>query len=172
MKPCLRKRKSLAWLAAGCLEQNKAEPLRAHLGQCAGCRDYFESLTSLAGQLRPANLQVQPSPFLHRRVMGALRQEPSAPVLRWSMALPAVALAAVVLAFILPWRQKPAVPVPATVPAAEMAPTLLNYQLVANQSLDQLDALLTRQSRPAQPALKIFRAADLSGAAITDETVR
>jgi hypothetical protein len=43
-----------------------------------------------------------------------------------------------------------------------LAPTLANYQRTANQSLEKLDALLTRQSERALPAPPSYTASTLS----------
>jgi hypothetical protein len=40
----------------------------------------------------------------------------------------------------------------------DLAPTIANYQRVANQSLDKLDALLTRQGNRPLPPMPIYTA--------------
>jgi predicted anti-sigma-YlaC factor YlaD len=168
MKACSRNRKLLAWLAAGCLEENKAEPLRAHLHQCPGCHDYFDGLIRTAESLRTATAspKTQPPPSLHHRVSRALRQERSAPAFRWNLVLPAIGLAVLILALVLTSPQKRALPPSFPVASSSViAPTILNYQLAANQSLDKLDAILSEQSRHIQPSSKVYRATDFSAAA-------
>jgi hypothetical protein len=54
-------------------------------------------------------------------------------------------------------------PLPAQVvstdnPGGELAPSLANYQIVANRSLDELDELLTRQAHHPQPRAPIYTA--------------
>jgi anti-sigma factor RsiW len=165
MKVCDRNRKALVWLAAGCLEDDKAGPLRDHLDQCPGCRAHFEELARIADKLRSANAaeEIQPSPFLHRRVNRALRHEKQSPGFRWSLAIPAIAMAVFVLMIFHTAPRKPVVSLAIT--PGEMAPTIMNYQAIANQSLDKLDAVLDEQSRRIEPAMKLYRAGDFALAA-------
>jgi hypothetical protein len=65
------------------------------------------------------------------------------------------------------WRQSPVVSPSAragiqTVSVSDadndLAPTIANYQRVANQSLDKLDVLLTRQGNRPLPSMPIYTA--------------
>ena len=126
------------------------------------------------------NPDVQTSESFHRKVVGRLRTaKPDsfaeilaayfrATLLNWRVALPATAaLVLVGLTFTFA-RQQPAAPsspiqaATQTAPAADadndLAPTIANYQRVANQSLDKLDALLTRQGNRALPSMPIYTA--------------
>jgi hypothetical protein len=92
-------------------------------------------------------------------------------LLNWRVALPAIAALVVAGVTIATWRQPPVVsssPKAATQAALasgadnNLAPTLANYQKVANQSLDKLDALLTRQGNRALPSMPIYTASTLA----------
>jgi hypothetical protein len=165
MKVCERNRKSLAWLAVGCLDDAEAEALRAHVGQCAGCRGYLEELTTVAGQLRAAEAarELRPSPFLHRRVTHALREQRRGFGFRWGLLIPVAGLAALVISLFLGQSPAPRVslPKPTAAAARELAPTILNYQIAANESLDKLDAILAEQAAGFQPPAAVYRAGSL-----------
>ncbi len=185
MKPCARNRKRIAWLALGALEAPEAEQLRAHLHTCARCRSCFEELTKVTAAIRnaepDASLTVPPS--FHRRVATALRAEASRPfravlaeslrrlVLDPRVALPVAGALVATLVAVSALRLGPPVdrpaPSPVQAPAAlhltsDLAPTLANYQSVANRSLDQLDELLTRQGSKGLARAPVFTASALA----------
>jgi len=183
MKPCSKNRKLIAWLAPGELDARKASALHEHLAICEGCRRYLAQIANVVERLvvAEANPDVQASESFHRKVTARLRTaKPDSfgeilaaylTRLNWRVALPAIAALLVVgLAFVFV-RQPPAVPSSPT-PAAtqtaavseadsDLAPTIANYQRVANQSLDKLDALLTRQGNRALPSMPIYTASTL-----------
>ena len=183
MRPCWKNRKTLAWLALGELGEEEAGKLRAHLQSCDPCRERFEELSGIAQELSspPLAPELQPRPSFHRGLVAALREQHSQsscdlfatplwrPVPNWAAAL-AVCLV-LVAAFLLwsPSTRRPGTlsqassgpPRLASVPTSQEeppAPTISNYRLAANRSLDELDELLTRQARQCAPATPLFTA--------------
>jgi len=171
MKACFSKRKPIALLALGELDEREAHSLRSHIQSCAGCRQYLEELSGLAGRLDTVNRSpaLAPSPSFHRNWVSRLKAEPSASLwqilterLSWRMALPALGAAAALLILTLSLlHRQPAAPttVPFTraeatsmTPARDLSPSVANYQRVAVRSLDEFDDLLTAQaSRKPSP---------------------
>jgi anti-sigma factor RsiW len=177
MKPCFRKRKSIAWLALGNLDASRATELRAHLEACAGCRRYYEEMSAVGRRLAAAEAQpgVEATELFHRALLKKLRAEPPRAVgntlaawleehlLNWRVALPALGVAALVIMVlaVLPRHQR-ANPstyashpfATASAPARDLLPTVANYQRAASRSLDDLDDLddlLTAQARRKLP---------------------
>ena len=184
MKPCAQNRKLIVWLTLNALDARQTRQLQAHLETCEGCRRYLAEISNVTERLAAAeaNPDVQASESFHRKVTARLRTaKPDSfgdilaaylTRLNWRVALPAIAALLVVgLAFAF-MRQPPAVsssPTPAATQTAavseadsDLAPTIANYQRVANQSLDKLDALLTRQGNRPLPAMPIYTASSLS----------
>lgn len=162
MKVCAKNRKALAWLTLGALETREAQVLRAHVASCAGCRGYLQEMEHVAENLRAAKAphEIEPSPFLRRRVRQALRKDRQRPSFSWRVASPAL-VAMAFLWLILPRIRTVAPPAPAPQPVAAIRnfdPTILNYQMAANQSLEKLDNILTEQGNRALPATPIYRA--------------
>jgi len=185
MKPCAQNRKLIAWLASNALEMRQARQLRAHLETCEGCRRYLAEISNVTEKLAAAeaNSDVQASESFHRKAAGKLREaKPDSfgeilaayfrgTVLNWRVALPAIAALVLIGVTVVIWRQPPAVsssPRAGTQTASvsdadiDLAPTLANYQRVADQSLDKLDALLTRQGNRALPSMPIYTASTLA----------
>ncbi len=183
MKPCSKNRKLIAWLALDALDARQARDLRAHLETCDACRRYFEEISNVAGKLIAAEIRpdAQASESFHRRLVGRLRtEEPGslwetlvsflrAGSLNWRMALPVIgATAALVVALALYERHPgdsshptPGVPaVTAMDLKRDLPPTIANYEMVANQSLEKLDELLTRQGNRNPPPTRIYTASD------------
>ena len=126
--------------------------------------------------------ETEPSESFHRRVARAIRaEEPRslweamvAPFrttpLKWRLALPALgamAVAILVLSVLASKSRTGSLPSSApysarTVSASsvnsDLPPTLANYRLVANQSLEALDELLTRQANKLRPPAPIYTA--------------
>jgi len=187
MKPCAKNRKLIAWLAANALDARQTQQLRAHLETCEGCRRYLAEISNVTERLaatEPAS-DIQASESFYRKVTGRLRAaKPDSlaeilaanfrgTVLNWRLALPAIAVMVVVGVTVAIWRQPPVVlssPRAAIQTASasdadiDLAPTIANYQRVANQSLDKLDALLTRQGNRALPSMPIYTASTLTPA--------
>jgi anti-sigma factor RsiW len=191
MKPCSKNRKLIAWLALDALDARQMTVLRAHLETCEGCRRYLEEISNVTERLRAAkiNPDVQASESFHRNVADTLRAEESNSI--WEIVavylrripvngrvalLAAVALAVAVVA-LATLRQHPN-PSPRTQPVAQvvpgpnldsdLAPSIANYQMVANQSLEKLDELLTRQGNRNLPPTPIYTASTLVPANFSD----
>jgi hypothetical protein len=185
MKPCSQNRKLIAWLAVNALEARQAQQLRTHLETCEGCRRYLAEISSVTEKLAVAEAtsDVQASASFHRKVAGRLRTAKPDSLgeilaayfrgtrLNWRVALPAIVALVVIGVTVAIWRQPPRV---SSSPTAgiqtasvsdadnDLAPTIANYQRVANQSLDELDALLTRQGNRALPSMPIYTASTLA----------
>jgi len=181
MKPCAQNRKLIAWLASNALDARQTRQLQAHLETCEGCRRYLAEISNVTEMLvaTESNPDVQASESFHRKLAGKLRAaKPDSlgeilaayfhgTLSNWRMSLPAIAVLVVIGVTVAIWRQPPEVTPPpqtgtqtASVSGADndLAPTIANYQRVANQSLDKLDALLTRQGNRALPSMPIYTA--------------
>lgn len=181
MKPCVKNKKLIAWLVLDALDIRQAQTLREHIATCEGCRRYLAEISKVTKRLAAAeaNPEVQTSERFHRKVVGGLRTaKPDSLLeilaagfhgawLNWRTALPvAAALMVIGLALVIPRRPpKVASPPPASIQFAsvpdadsELAPTIANYQRVADQSLDRLDALLTRQGNQTLQAMPVYTA--------------
>jgi len=185
MKPCLRNRQSIAGLAMDTLNARDASALRAHLETCAGCRAYLGEISSIVEKLDAAEVRsdIQTSEVFHQRVTARIRAEPSLSVwqivaawigaarVNWRVALPVLAATGIVIAALPFLMRRPTVAAPTTVQAmltprakAELAPSISNYQMVANRSLDKLDELLTRQGNQNPSPAPIYTASALARA--------
>jgi hypothetical protein len=179
MKPCSRNRKRIAWLVLDALDAPQAAALRDHLARCEGCRRYWEDLSHTTEALTSASpdSSLEASESFHRRVAEKLQAVESGSVLdnltAWlggamrnrRVALPAMAVAAIALIVVVASRYYPdrSRPVQPTVQVAsasnsesELAPTIANYQRVANQSLEKLSELLTRQGDRSLPQAPVY----------------
>ena len=136
--------------------------------------------------------ELDASESFHRKVARAIRAQESwslreavaAPFrgtpLKWRATLPvlgAMALAMVVLSVLVSRVRTGSIPSPATSPArgvsasglnSELPPTLANYRLVANRSLENLDELLTRQANRKRSPVPIYRASTFALADLAD----
>jgi anti-sigma factor RsiW len=184
MKPCAQNRKLIAWLAVNALEVRQTRQLQAHLETCEGCRRYLAEISNVTKRLTAVETDsdVQASESFHRKVAGRLRaSQPDSlgeilvayfrgTLLNWRVALPAIAALVVIGVTIAIWRQPPDVsssPMAGIQTASvsdadnDLAPTIANYQRVANQSLDKLDELLTKQGNRPLPSMPIYTASAL-----------
>ena len=184
MKPCAQNRKLIAWLASNALDAQQTRQLQAHLETCEGCRRYLAEISNVTEKLVAAEAtpNIQASESFHRKVAAKLRTaKPDSigeiiaayfrgTLLNWRVALPAFAALVVVGVTVAIWRQPSVVPSPRiastkTVSVSDadndLAPTIANYQRVANQSLDKLDALLTKQGNRALPSMPIYTASTI-----------
>ncbi len=189
MKPCRKNRKLIAWLTVGALESAQERGLRAHIETCAGCRRYFEEISEVAHKLQAPEPEanIQASAYFHRRVLSALKEEDTSlnwpvPVAQWvtnwRLALPAAVAAVLMILALAIFLHPPAVAPsaitdaqsvpPAVVRKADPLPTLSNYEMVANQSLDQFDELLNRQASRNPPPAPIFQASSLLPETVTE----
>ncbi len=190
MKPCSTHRKLIAWLALDALGVQEAKDLRAHLESCEGCRRYLQEISNVTERLIAAETEpdMQPSESFHQRVVGRLRAEESgsfsetvprrrAMLLNWRVVLPVIGATAVVIAAWSVFERRPGVPLPAPTGAQavltpnvkqDLDPTISNYQMVANRSLEELDELLTRQGNRNPPPTPLYTASTLPRANESD----
>jgi hypothetical protein len=169
MKVCAKNREAVAMLAIGALEAREAEALRAHAASCAGCRGYLAEMMGVVENVRAAQApqEGEHALFLHRRVRQALRQAAPRPNFSWRLVIPTVCVL-LLLMVILP-RRDPISPARPSAPQAHQGgtpvksldPTILNYQMAANQSLEKLDAVLTEQGKRTAPASPVYRAGSI-----------
>jgi anti-sigma factor RsiW len=191
MKSCLTNRKRIAWLAVNALDAREAGDLRAHLETCEACRRYREEISNVTAQLTPSDAgpEFQASESFHQKVVRRLRAEQSesfsstvaarlrAMVLNWRLVLPVIGATAVLIVAWSMSHLRPGVPSPApTVALATLAPhtkndpapTLSNYQVVANRSLEELDELLTRQGNRNPWPTPLYTASTVPNANASD----
>jgi anti-sigma factor RsiW len=181
MKPCSQNRKQITWLALGELDIASEKTLREHLAGCDGCRRYFEEISGVTEKLAAAepDARVQAPDFFHQRLTEKLRAAESGSVLEdavawfarmtpgWRVALPGMAVVLLAV-FVVVTRRQPAtdtvVPPPsvqvAVTPSSvsDSAPTMGNYQMIAGQSLDKLDEVLTKEGNASLPPAPIYTA--------------
>ena len=187
MKPCRKYEKQIVWLAAAALDDGEARRLTAHLETCEGCRAHFAEVSRVTERLTAimdsstvqtsdrfrrelaARLQLAPRKSLGEILVDFFREAP----LNWRAAVPFIAAMALVVVTFVHWLESAKVAAPPTVqvqaamslPAdADLAPTIGNYQMVASQSLDKLDDLLTRQGRQNLPSVPPLSASALLSA--------
>lgn len=165
------------------LDEPHAAKLHRHLDHCQACHRYHQELVSVAASVQ--SLQVLTEAPARRfsaefRLAAADSKHPNfrrvaaryVPRWSWRFALPVVVATIALVVSIVSVLQRHAVPETQTVPqfdfpsvsrfSADLAPTLANYQAVANGSLEDLDQLLTRQSAKPVPAPRPFTAAELA----------
>ena len=176
MKPCSRNRKLIVCLALDELDNRQARDLRAHLENCDGCARYLAEISSVTEKLTAPEQasDIRASESFHRSVMSRLRAEESGSAwetlaaylreiaMQRRLVLSVAAVVAILIAALSFYEQRPGVSphtqssaraVSAADVKTDMPPTVANYQMVANQSLDKLDELLTTQgSRNPSPA--------------------
>jgi|ERR1051325_465430 hypothetical protein len=182
MKPCSKNRKQIAWLALDALDPQPAAALRDHLARCEGCHRYWEEISSVTKRLAAAqpDSNLEASAFFHHRVSAKLQAAERNSVLEnlaawfrgsapnWRVALPAVAALGIALLAMVavrhhsgPTRPAPRMDQAASSSGSDLAPTLANYQIVAGQSLEKLDELLTRQGNKPLPPAPVYTASGL-----------
>jgi hypothetical protein len=186
MKPCLSKRKLIAWQALGQLDARQAQDLLAHIKTCNGCRQYLEEMSAVGERLLGAEPEpeIEPSAFFHQRLVGRLRAERSGSRwemlfarLNWRVALPAAGLAALVILMLSLFPRQPGVAPPVQIsrpavappaPKGDLSPTVANYQRAASRSLDDLDDLLTRQANRKRAPAPLYTASIFALAQVPD----
>ena len=181
MKSCIANRKLIVWQTLNALDAQQNWKLQAHLETCADCRRYLAEMSNLTEKLTAveANPDLQASASFHRNVAQKLRTAKPVslaeilasfiqrPAWNWRVAVPA-AIVLALMGLMLATRPQPpgeathlpAVPssLVATSSGLEVAPTIANYQRTADQSWEQLDALLARQSKRALPTRPSYTA--------------
>ena len=182
MKPCSKNRKSIAFLALGALDAQRAIALRDHLAFCEGCGRYWEEISMVTQRLGAAQpgSNLEASSLFHHGVSEKLQAAESSSILKnlaawfrgvtlgWRVALPAAAALVIALLAIVAMRH-PSVPFPPATPIdqpestseSDLAPTIANYQIVAARSLEKLDELLSRQGNKPLPPAPIYTASGL-----------
>lgn len=177
MKPCSRNRKSLALLAANALDAPAASKLREHTNICPACREYFSEISGVASRLSQSQevSEIEASERFHQKLAGRIRVTETqslaayfARLLVMSRFLIPAAGVFLVVGIIAARLHNPthihrpsSNGTPAAAVAAvtgDISPTFANYQNAANQSLDQLDSLLTRQAREGLPPAPLYTA--------------
>ena len=172
MKPCPQNRKLIVWLTLDALDAPQAQQLRTHLAGCPGCREYLAEISHVTENLARPPSDLEASERFHRQLAGKLRSaRPDSlwqtmlaqfQALRLTNRVAATALLAVLLVLgslsLFRPSRPPSLPRQVTPPATpsleagrDFPPTMANYQRVANESLDRLDALLTEQGRQSSP---------------------
>jgi anti-sigma factor RsiW len=188
MKPCSRNRPFIAWLALGCLEARHERELRPHLETCEGCRDYLAQMSAVTKTLLKAEAasEATPSSAFHRRLVTRLceaesnsawhktvefiRSVFSNPRFAFRMAavLPVFAIIGVAIALLFAHLHRPQKPQPAheevqvaaqVVGSKDFVPTMLNYQMAANDSIDRFEDLLSRQGNRNPAPAPVYTAA-------------
>ena len=185
-RACLANRQAIALLAAGDLQGKESERLKSHFATCSGCRQYWQELIQVTGGLASSSLEpeIEPSPGFHNKLMRRLRQEPATAVRRrlpealtsllawrWQTAAAAFAVIVIILWVVFvavspahndsTGSRKPysyAGLTQSVKPQSDLSPTLASYEAAASQSLDHLDALLTRQANRPNAGLPVYRA--------------
>jgi hypothetical protein len=193
MKPCSKNRKLLAWLALDNLDAEQATVLREHLVTCEGCRRYLDELAQVTATLSAAEMKadIVATASFHRQFVAAVKaEEPRfvcatigaffrGTLLNWRVALPTLGGIAIVLVvgLLLTSRPRPEVPLPAPASAqngpahnldSDFRPTIANYQMVANQSLEKLDQLLSEQGSRKLPPAPIYTASAFATAGASE----
>jgi hypothetical protein len=132
---------------------------------------------------------MQASESFHGRLVTSLRAEQpislwaslvaqvTAKRMTWRVALPVFGTAALVIVILSVLVRQPTVPLPTptvvqavSAPAlkSDPPPTIANYQRAATRSLDELDALLTRQAKRNLPPAPIYTASMSALASVSD----
>ena len=191
MKPCSRNRRLIAWLAVDELDAERSRDLRMHLETCGACRRYLDEISRVKVKLAAVEIapDLEASAAFRRRWVGALHSvQPGSDwsavaallrgsLLNWRVVLSALGAMALVILGLAMFRQRPDSPllvetsaetVPPPLLKADMSPTLSNYQRVANQSLEALDELLTRQGNRNLPQVPVYTASILAPANAPD----
>ena len=181
MKPCSQNRKQMTWLALGELDATSEKNLREHLAGCEGCRKYFAEISGVTEKLAAAepDARVQAPDFFHQRLTEKLRAAESGSifedVVAWfarltpgrRLALPGMAVLLLAV-YVAMSRRQPPVETAVSPPAVQVAvtpssvndsePTMGNYQMIAGQSLDKLDEVLTREGNASLSPAPIYTA--------------
>lgn len=172
MKPCAHHQKPLAWLALDVLDADSAAKLRVHLGVCAGCRQYWDEVSKLCREQAEASEafpRIPADESFHRRLKQRIVSNP--PRASWWRAMDGfvhgivlqtrqpltlaavltVALAAALLRWDRPHQPPTPSPVTGSAPMRDhqtfdAPPTLAVYRTTANDSMEALDDLLSRQA--------------------------
>jgi hypothetical protein len=185
MKPCSNYRKRIAWLALSALDSREERELRAHLPTCPACRNYLEEMSCVSDKLSACriNPDIEASETFHQKLARRVKAQEAGscwalPVSGWKIALPAIGAAAAVLTALLLVLRPPVGSSPSpspiksvtAIPSArrDLAPTISNYQMIANRSLERLDEVLTTEGNRNPPPAPVYTASSLSRATFPD----
>jgi hypothetical protein len=185
MKPCSNYRKRIAWLALGVLDSREERELRAHLPTCPGCRNYLEEMSSASNKLSACSIspEIDASETFHQKLARRVKAQEvgfrwSALVPKWKIALPVIGAAAAVVTVLLLVLRPPAGSSPSVSPIKsvtamppakrDLPPTISNYQMIANRSLERLDDVLTTEGTRNPPPAPVYTASSLSRATFPD----
>ena len=171
MKPCSTYRQEIVSHCLNLLDPAEQRGFRSHLETCAACRAYFEEMSALTSlQALRAPVEIETSERFHQRIVRALQNERRSPIdalftlcqrlpRRVALSVGTVAVIALISLRVSHHRtppKRPAVSASIAINRSILEPTVSNYQIVANASLDELDELLTKQGNrnlPGTPQL-------------------
>lgn len=183
MKPCSNRRKAIALLALDELDARDAGTLRSHFRSCEGCRQYFEEISVVTKRMTSVEMtyDVEASDAFHRKVMFRLRGKEAKSLweivrlvgkrIHWRLGLPVTAVLVIIIAIRVQVHVSNVAPKPIGRPAqivaaadasAAVAPTLGNYQMAADQSLQKFDAFLNREATKTIPGGPVYRVSALT----------
>jgi len=191
MKPCSNYRKRIAWLALGVLDSREERDVRAHLEMCPGCRNYLEEMSGVSDKLSACRIDpdICASESFHQELAHRLKAEATlshwavvvaqlrAASPRWKIALPVVGAAAAVVTALLLVVRPPAGSSLAPIKSAtamppakrDLAPTISNYQMIANHSLEKLDEVLTTEGNRNPPPAPVYTVSSFARATLSDQ---
>jgi anti-sigma factor RsiW len=185
MKPCSNNCRTIAWLALGELDARQAATLQEHLKTCAGCRNYLDEICRLTEKLTAMELNpnIHASESFHQKLTARLRAERPASrganlweyfraaLSNWRVLAPAAAMLIIGL-MIQQRHSRSANNLPPIISrtqvvstpqaSVDLSPTIGNYEMAANQSLDKLDELLARQEQENLPPAPVYTASMLT----------
>jgi len=181
---CCSKRQWIVALATNALDPYKTRALQAHLQTCASCREYLKQVSTVSENLRGVTIRsdIHASETFHRKLAARLRTERSEALWRSALAdlramltsYPRAGLATgvVLVSAIGLCLFRPSAPPVKDVstkmvflPSAsrpEVAPSVSNYQVVANRSFEMLEELLTAQGSKTSPSPPVYTASTVS----------
>jgi hypothetical protein len=186
MTACKKRQRNIVWLSMDALDEVQAKELKAHLQTCLNCRRYLAELAARKLACMDPGPEVQAAPQFRPTFSSALKADAAPGYVRASQkpnyslssrrplllqTVFAVAIAVLIVTAMLRHTAsvKPSSMRATSIETSEgndvVLPTFANYRAVANQSLDQFDSLITRQSRKPIPPAPVFslRALDLNG---------
>lgn len=191
MNACHRNQKRIALLALNALKEREVAKLRSHLDQCHGCHEYWRELAGICGEHQAAAREL-PEVIFNRRFHDRLVRRIHANESKtfgalaagflwhwftgWRLAIPAGAIALLVLICRPGSTTRPGVGRPTSVASAtpvaattrDLPPTFSAYRTTANRSLDALDELLTRQGSRKPWAPEALRASVIGSGQLGD----
>ena len=190
MKPCSNYRKRIAWLALGVLDSREERDVRAHLEMCPGCRNYLEEMSGVSEKLSACRISpdICASETFHQKLAHRVKAEETvsrwavvaqlqAALPKWKMALPVIGAAAAVVTALLLVVRPPAGSSLAPIKSAtamppakrDLAPTISNYQMIANHSLEKLDEVLTTEGNRNPPPAPVYTVSSFARVTLLDQ---